>query len=145
MFHVNPMARLYRAFLHTAISRKVVGKMCTRQSRKVIWDMINTLSWLCSCRTYLCCFPSALANICPRPRVPFYPDFLWRTVTSKSPTIPFGIVACTFSDNLSRNSCILGCRSEAFCFPWWKIIWYACLLIKYWVTLPLARSSIDQY
>ena len=27
----------------TAISRKVVGKMCTRQSRKVIWDMINTL------------------------------------------------------------------------------------------------------
>ena len=28
---------------YTAISRKVVGKMCTRQSRKVIWDMINTL------------------------------------------------------------------------------------------------------
>ena len=27
----------------TAISRKVVGKMCTRQSRKVLWDMINTL------------------------------------------------------------------------------------------------------
>ena len=22
---------------------KIVGKMCTRQSRKVIWDMINTL------------------------------------------------------------------------------------------------------
>ena len=29
--------------LYTAILRKVVGKMCTRQSRKVIWDMINTL------------------------------------------------------------------------------------------------------
>ena len=29
--------------LFTAISRKVVGKMCTRQSRKVIWDMINNL------------------------------------------------------------------------------------------------------
>ena len=28
---------------YTAISRKVVGKMCTRQSPKVIWDMINTL------------------------------------------------------------------------------------------------------
>ena len=28
---------------NTAISRKVVGKMCTRQSRKVIWDMINIL------------------------------------------------------------------------------------------------------
>ena len=32
--------------------------------------------------------------------------FLWRTVNSRSPTIPFGIVAYTFSDNLSRNSCI---------------------------------------
>ena len=30
-------------FSYTAISRKVVGKICTRQSRKVIWDMINTL------------------------------------------------------------------------------------------------------
>ena len=29
--------------LKTAISRKVIGKMCTRQSRKVIWDMFNTL------------------------------------------------------------------------------------------------------
>ena len=27
----------------TAISRTVVGKMCKRQSRKMIWDMINTL------------------------------------------------------------------------------------------------------
>ena len=29
--------------LFTAISRKVVGKMCTRQPRKEIWDMSNTL------------------------------------------------------------------------------------------------------
>ena len=28
---------------YIAILRKVVGKMCTRQSRKVIWDVINTL------------------------------------------------------------------------------------------------------
>ena len=34
-------------------------------------------------------------------------NFFWKTVNSKPPTIPFGIVACTFSDNLSRNSCIL--------------------------------------
>ena len=35
-------------------------------------------------------------------------NFLWRRVNSKPATIiPFGIVACTFSDNLSRNSCIL--------------------------------------
>ena len=33
--------------------------------------------------------------------------FLWRTVNSKPPTIPFRIGACTFSDNLSQNSCIL--------------------------------------
>ena len=26
MFHVDPMARLHRTLLHTAISRKVVGK-----------------------------------------------------------------------------------------------------------------------
>ena len=33
--------------------------------------------------------------------------FLWRKVNSKPPTIPFGVVACTLSDNLSRNSCML--------------------------------------
>ena len=40
-------------------------KMCTRQSRKVIWDMINTLSSYndCSCRTYFGCFPLAIKNI----------------------------------------------------------------------------------
>ena len=27
--------------LYTAIAREVVGKMCTRQYRKVIWDMIK--------------------------------------------------------------------------------------------------------
>ena len=30
----------------------------------------------------------------------------WKTVNSKLPTITIGIVACTFSDNLSRNNCI---------------------------------------
>ena len=33
-------------------------------------------------------------------------NFFERTVNSKPPTIPYGIIACTFSDNLSRNSCI---------------------------------------
>ena len=32
--------------------------------------------------------------------------FVRKTVNSKPPTIPLGIVACTFSDNLSRNSCM---------------------------------------
>ena len=31
-----------------------------------------TCSWLCSCRTYFCCFPLALANIRPWPLVPFF-------------------------------------------------------------------------
>ena len=35
-----PIVLLY---MYTAISRTVVGKMWTRQSRKVIWNMINTL------------------------------------------------------------------------------------------------------
>ena len=33
-------------------------------------------------------------------------NFFEKTVNSKPLTIPFGIVACTFADNLSRNSCI---------------------------------------
>ena len=36
--------------------------------------------------------------------------FFWRTVNSKQPTIPFRTVACTFSDNFSRNSCKLQLR-----------------------------------
>ena len=38
---VNQLFELLSSY--TAISRKVVGKMCTRQTRKVIWDMINAL------------------------------------------------------------------------------------------------------
>ena len=85
---------------------RLVEKMCTRQSRKLVWDMINTLfvttvaveptfvvfQW--HLRTYvrgLSCHSF---------------KFFWRTGRTKSPTIPFGIVACTFSDNRSQNSCI---------------------------------------
>jgi len=38
-------------------------------------------------------------------------------VNSKPPTIPFGIVECTFSDNLSRNSCI---KHKKVCFTWYQ-------------------------
>ena len=53
---------------------KLSEKMCTRQSRKVIWDVINTLrySWHCSCRIFYCCFPLAFANIRLWPLVPFF-------------------------------------------------------------------------
>ena len=42
-------------------------KMCTRQSRKVLLDMINTLFLI-----FYCCFPLAFANIRPWPLVPFF-------------------------------------------------------------------------
>ena len=80
--------------------------MCTRQSRKVIWDMIDTLflttvtvelPLLLSFSTRKHIFMAFRANSF---------KFLWRTVNSKPPTMPFRIVACSFSDNLSRNSCM---------------------------------------
>ena len=91
---------------HTAIGRKVVEKMCTRQSWKVIWNMINTLFL-----TTVAVEPTFVAFLQPsQTYVPGLPchsfQLFWRTVHSKSPTIPFGIVVCTVSDNLSRNSCI---------------------------------------
>ena len=47
-------------------------KMCTRQSRKVIWNVGQYIvPGVLSCRTYFCCFPLILANRRPRPLVPF--------------------------------------------------------------------------
>ena len=60
-----------------------------------------------SCWTYFGSFPLALANIRPRPLMHSF-KFLWRTVLSKPTTIPFRIVACTFSANLSWNIAV--CR-----------------------------------
>ena len=56
----------------TTISRKVVGKMCTRQSRKVIWDMINILFLTLQLSNLLFCFPSALSDVCPWPLLSFF-------------------------------------------------------------------------
>ena len=81
-------------------------KICTRQSQKVIWDMIDTLflatvavepTFVVSVSTRKHIFTAFRANSF---------KFFWRTVNPKPPTMPFGIVACTFSDNLSRNSYI---------------------------------------
>ena len=47
--------------------------MCTRQPRKVIWHMINTLFLMTvAVEPDFCCFPLALANICPWPLVPLF-------------------------------------------------------------------------
>ena len=39
----NRLESTKELIVYTTISRKAVGKMCTRQSRKVTWDMIDTL------------------------------------------------------------------------------------------------------
>ena len=78
--------------------------------------MINTLFLMyCSCRTYFCCLPLAFTNthVCPWPLVLFFQISL-KNNELKPPTIPFGIVACTFSDNLSRNRCNLCKHNNGF-------------------------------
>ena len=58
---------------HTAISRKVVGKNvhATTPKGNMGYDQYSVPhDW--SCRTYFCCFPLALANICPLPLVPSF-------------------------------------------------------------------------
>ena len=83
---------------YTAILRKVDGKMCSRQPRKVIWDMINTLFWTTVAveRLYFCCFPLALMNICPWPIVLFFQISLENSIQNHPQIIPIGIVACFF-------------------------------------------------
>ena len=58
---------------YTAISRKVVGKNVhtTTPKGNMGYDQY-TVPHDCSCRTYFCCFPLALANICSWPLVPFF-------------------------------------------------------------------------
>ena len=92
----------------TAISRKVVGKNVhvTTPKGNMGYDQY-TVPDDCSCRTYFCCFPLALANTFPCPFAPILSNFFEKKKkNSKPPTMPFRIVACTFPDNLSRNSCI---------------------------------------
>ena len=95
--------------LYTAISRKVVGKNehATIPKGKMGYDQCTVPDTIASCRTYFCCFHLALANVHPWPLVPFFQISLKNIVNLKPTTIiPFGIVACTFSENASRNSCL---------------------------------------
>ena len=62
----------------------------------------------CSCRiSYLWCFPFAKhMSMASSASSAILSNFFEEKRNSKQPTIPFGIVACTFSDTLSRNSCM---------------------------------------
>ena len=62
---------------YTAISRKVVGKTDVHETNPK-GNMGNdqyTVSDDCTCRTYFCCFPLALANTFPWPFVPIRSNF----------------------------------------------------------------------
>ena len=81
--------------------------MCTRG----IWSI--HCSWRLQLSNLLCCFPLALANTFPWPFVPIFSNFFVKreqTENWKPHTMPFRIVACTFPDNFSRNSCIKDIR-----------------------------------
>ena len=57
----------------TAVSRKVVGRNAhaTIPKGNMGYDQYTVRNdW--SCRTYFCCFPLVLANICQWPPVPFF-------------------------------------------------------------------------
>ena len=87
-------------------------KLCTRQSRKVIWDMINTLFL-----TTVAVEPTFVAFLLhsqttfPWPFVPILSNFFEKKRTQNHPQCLSGL-SRTFPDNLSRNSCIL------HAFPW---------------------------
>ena len=93
---------------YTVISRKVVGKNVhvTIPKGNLGYDQYVVPND-CSCRTYFCCFPLALANITSQTSRAILSNFFEEQCRSKLLKIPFGIVARSFSDNLSRNSCIL--------------------------------------
>ena len=95
-------------------------KMCTRQSRKVIWDMISTrfLTTVAVEPTFVAFLWHSQTHLHSL-SYQFFQLSLRKKENSKPPTMPFRIVACTFADNLSRNSCILmatGCCVQVFIF-----------------------------
>ena len=47
--------------------------------------------WHCSCRTYFCCFSLALADICPRPLLPFFQISLKKKWTQNRPQYLSGL------------------------------------------------------
>ena len=92
---LEPITGLFRDRLST--------KICTRQSRNVLWDIINLLFLTYrSCRTYFCCFLLAFANKCPWPLVPFF------QISSKN------------SELKTTHNTFRDCRVHFFRQPFWK-------------------------
>ena len=105
---------------YTAISRTVVGKnvQATIPKGNMGYDQY-TVPDDCSCRTYFCCFPLALANIRPWPLVSFFQTSL-KNSEFKTTHNTFRDCRVHFFRNLFRNSCELGklmfhILSDSFC------------------------------
>ena len=104
------------AFSYTAISRKVVGKTvhATIPKGNMGYDQC-TFPDTVAVKHYFCCFSLPLAIIRPRLLVPFF-EISLKNSELKITHNTFQIVACTFSDNLSWNSCIQYCVTYAALF-----------------------------
>ena len=83
--------------LYTAISRKVVGKNvhATIPKGNMGYDQY-TVSDVCSCRTYFCCFPLALKNTFPWPFVPILSNFFEKKRTQNHPQCLSGLSRALF-------------------------------------------------
>ena len=108
--------------MYTAISRKVVRKNVhtTTPKGNMGYDQYTVPNDY-SCRTYFCCFPFALANICPWPLVPF-----------------FQISLENRADKTTHNT-FRDCRVHFFRQPFSKQLYRLC-------TVPIAyhwSSSVD--
>ena len=82
---------------YTAISRKVVGKKvhATIPKGNMGYDQY-TVPDDCSCRTYFCCFPLALANTFPWPFVPILSNFFKKKRTQNHPQCLSGLSRALF-------------------------------------------------
>ena len=99
--------------------------MCMRQSWKVNmgYDQYTVADTNRSCLIYFRCFPLARTNIHPWSRV-ILSNFFEKQWTQNHPQY----LLCTFSDNISQNSCIWGepCSAFALFLSKKKTGWPAC-------------------
>ena len=90
-------ARWHSTKYYTAISRKVVGKdvHATIPKGNMGYDRYTVLDD-CSCRTYFCCFPLALANTFSWPFVPILSNFSEEQWTQNHPQCLSGLSRALF-------------------------------------------------
>ena len=82
---------------HTAISRKVVGKNVHATNLKGNMGYNQyTVPDDCSCWTYFCCFPLAMANKFTRPYVPILSNFCEKKRTQNHPQCLSGLSRALF-------------------------------------------------